>query len=26
MSRITTDQLRHAVLDRGSFVSWDSEP
>ncbi|MGA7052497.1 MAG: carboxyl transferase domain-containing protein, partial [Mycobacterium sp.] len=26
MSRITTDQLRDAVLDRGSFVSWDREP
>lgn len=26
MSRITTDQLRAAVLDEGSFVSWDSEP
>ncbi len=26
MSRITTDQLRDAVLDEGSFVSWDSEP
>ncbi len=25
MSRITTDQLRDAVLDEGSFVSWDSE-
>ena len=24
MSRITTDQLRDAVLDEGSFVSWDS--
>lgn len=26
MSRITTDQLREAVLDAGSFVSWDREP
>lgn len=26
MSRITTDQLRDAVLDAGSFVSWDHEP
>jgi len=26
VSRITTDQLRDAVLDRGSFVSWDREP
>ncbi|PJE03511.1 carboxyl transferase domain-containing protein [Mycobacterium sp.] len=26
MSRITTDQLRDAVLDEGSFVSWDIEP
>jgi acetyl-CoA carboxylase carboxyl transferase subunit beta len=26
VSRITTDQLRTAVLDEGSFVSWDSEP
>ncbi len=26
MSRITTDQLQDAVLDEGSFVSWDSEP
>jgi acetyl-CoA carboxylase carboxyl transferase subunit beta len=26
VSRITTDQLRDAVLDEGSFVSWDSEP
>ena len=26
MSRITTDQLRDAVLDQGSFVSWDQEP
>ena len=26
MSRITTDQLRDAVLDEGSFVSWDSSP
>ncbi|AKN16215.1 acetyl-coenzyme A carboxylase carboxyl transferase subunits beta/alpha [Mycobacterium haemophilum] len=26
MSRITTDQLRDAVLDAGSFVSWDREP
>ncbi|WP_204080735.1 acetyl-coenzyme A carboxylase carboxyl transferase subunits beta/alpha [Mycobacterium riyadhense] len=26
MSRITTDQLRDAVLDQGSFVSWDSAP
>ncbi|CAM4461757.1 Acetyl-coenzyme A carboxylase carboxyl transferase subunit beta [Mycobacterium basiliense] len=26
MSRITTDQLRDAVLDEGSFASWDSEP
>ncbi|MEB3980001.1 acetyl-CoA carboxyl transferase [Mycobacterium sp. 663a-19] len=26
MSRITTGQLRDAVLDRGSFVSWDAEP
>ncbi|OBA76068.1 acetyl-CoA carboxyl transferase [Mycobacterium sp. 1554424.7] len=26
MTRITTEQLRDAVLDEGSFVSWDSEP
>jgi len=26
VSRITTDQLRDAVLDEGSFISWDSEP
>ncbi|MGO9155006.1 carboxyl transferase domain-containing protein [Mycobacterium sp.] len=26
MSRITTDQLRDAVLDEGSFVSWDTDP
>ena len=26
MSRITTDQLRDAVLDQGSFISWDTEP
>ena len=26
MSRITTDQLQDAVLDGGSFVSWDTEP
>ncbi|MFZ1164291.1 carboxyl transferase domain-containing protein [Mycobacterium sp.] len=26
MSRIGTDQLRDAVLDEGSFVSWDTEP
>ncbi|SON60900.1 Putative acetyl-coenzyme A carboxylase carboxyl transferase subunit beta [Mycobacterium simulans] len=26
VSRITTDQLRDAVLDEGSFASWDSEP
>ena len=26
MSRIGTDQLRDAVLDEGSFVSWDSAP
>ncbi|MCV7377836.1 acetyl-CoA carboxyl transferase [Mycobacterium alsense] len=26
MSRITTDQLRDAVLDEGSFVSWDGAP
>ncbi|QNI08458.1 acetyl-CoA carboxyl transferase [Mycobacterium kubicae] len=26
MSRITTDQLRDAVLDEGSFLSWDNEP
>lgn len=26
MSHITTDQLRNAVLDEGSFVSWDDEP
>jgi acetyl-CoA carboxylase carboxyl transferase subunit beta len=25
VSRITTDQLRDAVLDEASFVSWDSE-
>jgi acyl-CoA carboxylase subunit beta len=25
VSRITTDQLRDAVLDEGSFVSWDGE-
>src|SRR3954451_4377471 len=26
VSRITTDQLRDAVLDEGSFLSWDVEP
>lgn len=26
MSRITTDQLRDAVLDEGSFISWDTPP
>jgi acetyl-CoA carboxylase carboxyl transferase subunit beta len=26
VSRITTDQLQDAVLDEGSFVSWDSQP
>ena len=26
MTRITTEQLRDAVLDDGSFVSWDSDP
>jgi acetyl-CoA carboxylase carboxyl transferase beta subunit len=26
VSRITTDQLRDAVLDQGSFVSWDRTP
>jgi acyl-CoA carboxylase subunit beta len=26
VTRITADQLRDAVLDGGSFVSWDSEP
>jgi acetyl-CoA carboxylase carboxyl transferase beta subunit len=26
VSRITTDQLRDAVLDEGSFISWDNEP
>jgi len=26
VTRITTDQLRDAVLDEGSFVSWDDEP
>ena len=26
MSHITTDELRAAVLDEGSFVSWDSDP
>ncbi|QLL06690.1 acetyl-coenzyme A carboxylase carboxyl transferase subunits beta/alpha [Mycobacterium vicinigordonae] len=26
MSRITTDELREAVLDQDSFVSWDCEP
>ncbi|OMC51516.1 acetyl-CoA carboxyl transferase [Mycobacterium sp. IS-836] len=26
MSRITTEELRDAVLDEGSFVSWDREP
>ena len=26
MSRITTDQLRDAVLDEGSFASWDGDP
>jgi len=26
VSRITTDQLRDAVLDDGSFVSWDRQP
>ena len=26
MSRITTDQLLDAVLDAGSFVSWDADP
>ena len=26
MTRITTEQLRDAVLDDGSFVGWDSDP
>ncbi|SRX93799.1 Putative acetyl-coenzyme A carboxylase carboxyl transferase (subunit beta) AccD3 (accase beta chain) [Mycobacterium tuberculosis H37Rv] [Mycobacterium shimoidei] len=26
MSRISADELRDAVLDKGSFVSWDTEP
>ncbi|BBZ47867.1 acetyl-coenzyme A carboxylase carboxyl transferase subunits beta/alpha [Mycobacterium parmense] len=26
MSRVTTGQLRDAVLDEGSFISWDSAP
>jgi acyl-CoA carboxylase subunit beta len=26
VTRITTDQLRDAVLDQGSFVSWDGDP
>jgi acyl-CoA carboxylase subunit beta len=26
VTRITTEQLREAVLDEGSFVSWDSDP
>ena len=26
MTRITTEQLRDAVLDEGSFVGWDSDP
>ena len=26
MSRITTDELRDAVLDEGSFTSWDTDP
>lgn len=26
VSRITTDELRDAVLDEGTFVSWDSDP
>jgi acetyl-CoA carboxylase carboxyl transferase beta subunit len=26
VSRIGTEQLREAVLDEGSFVSWDTEP
>ncbi|MBW0011782.1 carboxyl transferase domain-containing protein [Mycobacterium sp.] len=26
MTRTTTEQLRDAVLDDGSFVSWDSDP
>ncbi|UMB70552.1 carboxyl transferase domain-containing protein [Mycobacterium paraterrae] len=26
MKRIGTDQLREAILDDGSFVSWDTEP
>jgi acyl-CoA carboxylase subunit beta len=26
VSRITTDQLRDAVLDQGSFATWDREP
>jgi acetyl-CoA carboxylase carboxyl transferase beta subunit len=26
VSRITTDQLQDAVLDEGSFASWDTEP
>jgi acyl-CoA carboxylase subunit beta len=25
VSRVTTEQLLHAVLDEGSFVSWDAE-
>ncbi|MGC2798694.1 MAG: carboxyl transferase domain-containing protein, partial [Mycobacterium sp.] len=26
MSRIGTDELRDAVLDEGSFLSWDTAP
>lgn len=26
VSGVTTDQLREAVLDEGSFLSWDTEP
>jgi len=26
VSRIGTDELRDAVLDEGSFISWDSAP
>ncbi|MGH3636294.1 MAG: acetyl-CoA carboxyl transferase, partial [Mycobacterium sp.] len=26
MSRIGTDELRDAVLDDGSFISWDTTP
>ncbi len=26
VSRVTTDQLRDAVLDEGSFTSWDADP